>query len=126
MPADLSIIVPVLNDIRVGRALDSISTQRPVCNVELIVVDGGSDQPTLDEIQKRRDRISRLISEPDEGIYDAMNKGIDAATGDIVGILNADDRYAEREVFQRVSSAFDDAAVGGQFRRLGCLEPSGR
>ncbi len=78
-----------------SRALDSILAQCHDHQLELIVVDGGSTDGTLEILGGYRDRINTLISEPDDGIYDAMNKGIRHATGDVVGILNADDRYAD-------------------------------
>jgi glycosyltransferase len=62
--------------------------------LEYIVVDGGSSDGTLDILEKYRPSLARLISEPDEGIYDAFNKGLALASGDVVGILNADDQYA--------------------------------
>jgi glycosyltransferase len=55
--------------------------------------------------------VSRTISEKDEGIYDAMNKGIRAATGDIIGILNSDDIYAHNQVISKVTDAFQDPAI---------------
>lgn len=64
-------------------------------DIEHIIIDGGSTDGTLEIIDKYRDKISQLISEPDNGIYDAMNKGIRLATGDIIGILNSDDFYAD-------------------------------
>ena len=82
----LSIITPVLNEPRVVRALDSSISQQHEHEVELIVVDGGSTDGTLDMLETRRNRIAVLVSEPDNGIYDGMNKGIDKATGDVIGI----------------------------------------
>jgi glycosyltransferase len=107
----ISVIVPVYNDRRVGRALDSILSQKTTAEMELIVVDGGSSDGTLDVLRAYARRITRLISEPDGGIYDAMNKGVAAATGDIVGILNADDHYADENVLSEVASAFSSSAV---------------
>ena len=60
-------------------------------NIEYILIDGNSTDGTKDVILKYKDSIATFISEPDEGIYDAMNKGIRQATGDIVGIINSDD-----------------------------------
>jgi glycosyltransferase involved in cell wall biosynthesis len=60
-------------------------------DIEYIIVDGVSTDGTLGIVERYRDRIHRVISEKDRGIYDAMNKGVSAATGDIVGILNSDD-----------------------------------
>ncbi len=76
-------------------------------NIEYIVIDGGSSDATLDIINKYREQISIVISEPDKGIYDAMNKGIKNATGDIVGILNSDDFYETQDVITEVVDNFD-------------------
>lgn len=62
-------------------------------NIEYIIIDGGSTDGTLDIIAKYRDKLAYFVSEPDGGIYDAMNKGIQKTTGDIIGLLNADDLY---------------------------------
>lgn len=62
-------------------------------NIEYIIIDGGSTDSSLDIIEKYEKNIRYWVSEPDKGIYDAMNKGIEAAGGDIVGIINADDWY---------------------------------
>lgn len=70
--------------------------------IEYIVVDGASKDNTLDIVSKYSDRISTVISEPDKGIYDAMNKGIALATGDYVGILNSDDVFADADVIVRL------------------------
>lgn len=76
-------------------------------NIEYIVIDGGSSDATLDIINKYREQISVVISEPDKGIYDAMNKGIKNATGDIVGILNSDDFYETKDVITETVNNFD-------------------
>ena len=66
--------------------------------IEYIVVDGGSSDATVDIIRKYQDRISTWISEKDQGMYDAMNKGIALASGDVIGILNSDDIYMSNHV----------------------------
>lgn len=76
-------------------------------DIEYILIDGGSTDSTLGIINKYRDRITSIISEPDEGIYDAMNKGIKNATGEIVGILNSDDFYEAKNVISEMVSKFD-------------------
>jgi glycosyltransferase len=107
----VSIVTPVYNDTRVGRALDSILAQRFDGEVESIVIDGGSGEETLAVLERYRPSLGLFISERDRGIYDAMNKGILRATGDIVGILNADDRYHDELVLRHVCDAFQDPAV---------------
>ncbi|MHC4570583.1 MAG: glycosyltransferase family 2 protein [Planctomycetota bacterium] len=74
-------------------------------DIEYIVIDGGSTDTTLDILTKYRGRINNCISEPDHGIYHAMNKGLQLATGDIVGFLNADDFYANEKVIGRIVGA---------------------
>jgi len=76
-------------------------------NVEYIIVDGGSTDSTLSLIEEYKDRIAKVVSEPDKGIYDAMNKGISMATGDVIGILNSDDFYSNQEVLKKVLESFD-------------------
>ena len=58
-------------------------------NLEYIIIDGDSKDGTLELVNRYQDRIARIVSEPDKGIYDAMNKGVQCATGEIVGILNS-------------------------------------
>lgn len=78
-------------------------------NYEYIVIDGGSKDGTVDIIREYEPLFSgrmKWISEPDKGIYDAMNKGIRMATGDVVGLLNSDDFYTSNNILARVASAF--------------------
>lgn len=103
----ISIVTPVFNEPRVGRALDSVFDQRHDHTLEAIVIDGGSHATTLDVLERYRTRLSVLESEPDGGIYEAMNKGIHRATGDVIGILNADDRYAHADVLGKVADTFE-------------------
>ena len=71
-------------------------------NLEYIVIDGQSNDTTNEIIKEYKDSISYYLSEPDGGIYDAMNKGIAAATGDLIGILNSDDVYVNNQVISKV------------------------
>ena len=75
-------------------------------DTEYIIVDGGSTDGTLDILKKYRDRIHKYISEPDDGIYHAMNKGIKLSTGDIVGFLNAGDFYAVETAILQIATSF--------------------
>jgi glycosyltransferase involved in cell wall biosynthesis len=71
-------------------------------NIEYIIIDGNSSDGTKEIIHRYENRISKWISEKDNGIYDAMNKGIQLATGDIIGILNADDLYSINDIISKV------------------------
>lgn len=75
-------------------------------DIEHIIVDGGSTDGTLAIIEKYQAHIAHLISEPDRGMYDAINKGMRAATGDVIGILNSDDLLADNKVISSVVQAF--------------------
>lgn len=102
----VSIISVCMNSVRtIQSTFDSIRCQGAVI-VECIVVDGGSVDGTLRVIEQNRDVVSCVISESDQGIYDAMNKGISRATGDVIGILNSDDFYFSDHVLYEVSSRF--------------------
>ena len=76
-------------------------------NIEYIIIDGGSTDGTIDIIKKYQDRISYWVSEPDKGIYDAMNKGIAKANGELIGIINSDDWY-ELDAVQNVVLEFNN------------------
>jgi glycosyltransferase len=93
------------NVLTVKDAIESVLSQT-YKNIEYIVIDGGSVDGTLDLILSYEDRISIVLSEPDNGIYDAMNKGLKLASGDIIGILNSDDIYQDNRVIEDVVSEF--------------------
>lgn len=86
-------------------------------NYEHIIIDGLSSDHTLDIVAKYP-HVSRTVSEKDKGIYDAMNKGIALATGEVIGILNSDDIYANNEVLYKVARAFEDPSVQALYADL--------
>ena len=86
--------------------------------LEYVVVDGGSTDGTLDILARYRDRIDKCISEPDRGIYDAMNKGVDLAEGEFVGFLNADDVYTSPTVISEVAAAAEMNHMDGVYGDL--------
>ena len=109
MPS-ISIITAVYNGEKtIRKSLESINDQ--TISAEHIIVDGASTDSTLNIIEQHKTCNTKIISEPDEGIYDAMNKGIGLAAGDIVGILNADDYYPAKDVLQKVSGVFEDKTI---------------
>lgn len=85
------------------RALQSVADQ-DWPKVEHILIDGASTDGTATIIERFRPRLAQVLSEPDKGIYDAMNKGLDRAGGDIVCFLNADDQYASNQVLSQVAT----------------------
>jgi glycosyltransferase involved in cell wall biosynthesis len=88
--------------------LNSIASQS-FNNIEHIVIDGGSTDGTLECIKQAKNKINYLVSESDNGIYDALNKGIQKATGDIIGILHSDDIYADPNVISEVNIFFESS-----------------
>jgi glycosyltransferase involved in cell wall biosynthesis len=93
----------------IGDCLASVAGQsvRP----EHVIVDGASTDGTLEIVRGWRGHPVRVLSEPDQGMYDAMNKGVECVSGDIIGILNADDVYADAEVLEQVQQAMSDPGV---------------
>ncbi|WP_255486971.1 glycosyltransferase family 2 protein [Mucilaginibacter sp. SP1R1] len=94
----------------IGQCIESVISQN-YSNLEYIVIDGGSTDGTLQVINQYRSHINIFVSEKDSGIYDAMNKGIALATGEVVGTLNADDYFADGQVLQSVVQAFEQYPV---------------
>ncbi len=114
----ISVITVVKNNVScIGDCLASVAGQ-DYAAVEHIVVDGGSTDGTLESIQGYRQGIAVLISEPDQGVYDAMNKGLALSRGEIVGFLNADDLYAHNRALSTVGALFRDDTVDSCFADL--------
>lgn len=114
----VSIITAVFNRVStIECALHSIRSQRNA-EIELIVVDGMSNDGTGEVLDRHRSQIDTLIQEPDKGIYDALNKGLDAARGDVVGFLHADDFFASDTVIQNVVHQFERADCDGLYGDL--------
>lgn len=88
----------------IARTLESVAKQSWPA-IEHIVVDGASRDATMTVVEAHRGTLAAVISEPDHGVYDAMNKGVALTTGDIVVFLNADDFYVDNEVLSRVATA---------------------
>jgi glycosyltransferase involved in cell wall biosynthesis len=79
-------------------------------SIEHIIIDGGSSDDTLQIVEKYKSNIAKVVSEMDEGIYYALNKGISLATGDIIGILHSDDFYVNEKVISKVAAEFEKGA----------------
>jgi glycosyltransferase involved in cell wall biosynthesis len=122
MVPSISIITPAYNAAAtIADCIRSVASQTQ--STEHIVVDGLSTDDTV-AIVRRFPHVARLVSERDGGIYDAMNKGIALATGEIVGILNADDFYVDDHVLTDVADAFASRRVDAVFADMVYVRPS--
>lgn len=114
----ISVITATYNSVRtLADCLDSVLRQRPA-PFEHIVIDGASSDGTRELLQARRADLAVLVSEPDRGIYDALNKGLAQASGDVVGFLHSDDFYADDDVLKDVAAAFADPTVDAVYGDL--------
>jgi glycosyltransferase involved in cell wall biosynthesis len=114
----ISIVTVTYNsDETIRDTIESILSQ-DYPNIEYIVIDGGSKDGTIEIIESYGSQISKFISEPDRGMYDAMNKGIRLATGDIIGILNSDDFYADNSIISNVVNTFIESGSDSIFGDL--------
>lgn len=112
----ISIITVCFNSVQtIAQTIQSVAEQT-YPDIEYIIVDGGSTDGTIDIIKQNENIISKWISEPDKGLYDAMNKGINLATGEYIGIINADDVFYDRNVIEKVEDFLRlhklDASIG--------------
>lgn len=114
----VSIITVCLNSAETIRDTIHSVLQQDYPSIEYIVVDGASRDGTMDIVREYSSHIASIISEPDRGLYDAMNKGIRAATGEVVGFLNSDDIYAGRESVRRLIQTMEAYRVDSVFADL--------
>lgn len=119
----ISIITATYNSAATVRDTLSCIANQQYSNVEHLVIDGLSKDNTL-EIVNEFQHVARVISEKDKGIYDAMNKGVKLATGDIIGILNSDDFYTSSQVLSKVAAAFNDPSVEAVYGDLQYVKAS--
>jgi glycosyltransferase involved in cell wall biosynthesis len=101
----------------IADSLDSVQSQT-WRDLEHVIVDGASTDETMSIIRSRPQPWRRVISEPDRGIYDAMNKGIALASGDVIGFINSDDVYASPHVLAKVAQVFNDKSVAACYGDL--------
>ena len=108
----ISLITPTYNSSKtIARTLDSVVAQN-YPDLEYIIIDGASQDDTLNIIASYQSRINiKVVSESDKGLYDAMNKGVRLASGEIIGILNSDDFFLDSNVLNLVSESFLDNKV---------------
>ena len=103
----VSIITVCLNSEKTIRDTIASVLSQDFPNIEYIIIDGGSKDKTLSIVHEYEDRIEKIINEPDEGLYDAMNKGINIASGEVIGILNSDDFFENDNIINVVVNAFE-------------------
>jgi glycosyltransferase len=108
----------------IEKTLQSVANQS-YKNIEHIIVDGGSKDNTID-ICNSYSHISKIISEPDKGVYDAFNKGLKLAKGDIIGFLNADDTFYNENSIQEIVAAFNQNNVSIVYGNLDYINEKGK
>lgn len=102
----ISIITVVFNSAStIGSCIESVKAQ--TIEVEHIIIDGKSTDETLNIIDKYSSDIAVIVSEKDKGMYDAINKGLSLATGDVIGLLHADDLYSKPDILSKVAAVFE-------------------
>lgn len=123
----LSIVTVAYNaEATIAQAAASVlGQQRTGFDLEYIIVDGASTDGTLAALEPYRDGIAQIISEADRGLYDAMNKGVAAATGDFIGILNADDAYAHDGVLAAVAACLVESRAQALYGDLDYVAEDG-
>jgi glycosyltransferase involved in cell wall biosynthesis len=124
MITKISIITTVRNGARtIGECITSVKRQT-LC-AEHIIIDALSSDGTIEIIRRRRSSDSIFVPEADKGFYDAINKGLKLATGDVIGLLNADDVYVHDRVLERAAECFTDLAVDSGYGDPGFVDSMG-
>ena len=119
----ISIITVAYNSEKtIQETIDSVLNQTYE-NIEYIIVDGKSSDTTVDIVKSYGNKIAKFVSEPDKGIYDAINKGIRMATGEVVGILNSDDVLAHEGVIENVVNLMQEKQVDSVYGDLKYVSP---
>lgn len=119
----LSLITASYNSARtIADTLRSVNVQT-YPQIEYLVVDGGSKDDTMAIVEREGERVTSAVSEPDKGIYDAYNKGLKRATGDVIGFINSDDYYCAPDVIENVMKAFEDPTVEAVHADLVYVDP---
>ncbi len=119
----ISIITATYNSLaHIADCVKSVNDQT-YHDIEHIIVDGASKDNTLDIVNGIPNRVGKIICEPDKGIYDAMNKGIQAATGDVIGILNSDDFFTSNDVIQTVVDSFKNNDIDALYGDVHFVSP---
>jgi len=114
----VSIITSVYNNKdKISQAIESVLNQS-YNDIEYIIIDGASTDGTKDIIESYGNKISKFISESDEGVYDGLNKGIYLATGDVIGFLHSDDFYPHNQVIEMVMKYFKENDCDGVYGDL--------
>lgn len=122
----ISLITVVYNaQSSIKRCIESVLAQN-YNNIEYIIIDGGSTDGTLQIIEQYKPYITIFLSETDKGIYDAMNKGIKLATGDVVGTLNSDDFLADNDVLSHIAKAFEQNETDVVYGNLDYIDMEGK
>lgn len=119
----ISIITTTYNSAStIKDTLESVNSQN-YSIIEHIIVDGGSKDNTLSLVERYGKSVSTVISEPDKGIYDAMNKGIKAATGDVIGMLNSDDFFTSDDIIETVVDNFKNSDIDALYGDIHFVNP---
>ncbi|CEA15275.1 hypothetical protein ING2E5B_0508 [Fermentimonas caenicola] len=119
----ISIITATYNsEAHIADCVRSVNSQT-YDNIEHIIIDGASKDNTVKIIEETPNRVTKIVSEPDKGIYDAMNKGIRMATGDVIGILNSDDFFTSDDVIETVVDTFKNNDIDALYGDVHFVNP---
>jgi glycosyltransferase involved in cell wall biosynthesis len=122
----ISIVTICLNNEKdIRRTVESVINQT-YPNVEFIVIDGKSSDNTLNIVHEYRDKIKKILSEPDQNLYDAINKGIKLSTGDVVGLIHAGDYLYNNQIIEKIVSCFLSFDIEILFGHSKIVNPIGK